>query len=160
MRWFGLAEWGSATGCPRVILPAGTWITRFSCRWPTGNLLRTNGRQVRPDQGPSKGAGGVKCSPKVAAVGWVLGQPPWGGMLGVPASSLPPWEGKGHPASDAEDPKIRARRRRASSSSSLPTAGILWGHWLMSPLRGDLEMGISSHHIPSAGSRWFFGGML
>lgn len=35
----------------------------------------------------------------------------------------------------------------------LPAAGIPWGHQLMSLLMGDLKTGISSHHIPSAGSR-------
>lgn len=86
---------------------------------------------------------------------WVSGLgSPKGGML---VTTLPPWEWKGCPSRDAGDPKIGARWRCASSSWSLPAAGIPWGHQLISPLTGDLKTGISSHHIPSAG---FFWGML
>lgn len=123
-----------------------------------GELVAYQREAGEARSGPPKGAGGVKCSPKVAAVGWVPGQP--SRHLRVLAASLPPWEGKGHPSSDAEDPKIRARWIGPVWSWSLPAPGISWGHQLTSPLTGDLEMGISSHHIPSAGSRWGFLGML
>lgn len=114
---FGVAEWGSAAGCQRWFVTTGTWITRSSCRWPTGSLSCTSGKQVRLDLGHQK------CSPKVVAAGGWLGQP-----LGRDAQGG--FHRKGHPWGDAGDPTLRGRWRWASLS------------W--SPLRGDLGKAVFS----------------
>lgn len=114
---FGVAEWGSAAGCQRWFVTTGTWITRSSCRWPTGSSSCTSGKQVRLDLGHQK------CSPKVVAAGGWLGQP-----LGRDAQGG--FHRKGHPWGDAGDPTLRGRWRWASLS------------W--SPLRGDLGKAVFS----------------
>ena len=147
--WFGVAEQGSAAGCQRVFLPAGTWITRFSCRWPTGSSLPTSGRQVRPDRGHREALVGLNAAPKWWLLSGWRGQPPGEGCLGCWWFPCLRRKGRDIPQGMLKTPKSAP----GGGMHPLPAAGIPWGHQLMSLLMGDLKTGISSHHIPSAGSR-------
>lgn len=70
--WFGVAEPSSAASCQRVFSSRRYLDNQVFVSLANGELVVYQREAGEAGSGTSKGTGGVKCSPKVVAGGWVV----------------------------------------------------------------------------------------